>query len=82
MYKPGYINHTNALTQREQDLENQATAKISLHTQTLLQLEQLDPWIQAKLLIDLLYTIIYHIDPPKLDLINELLQANHTTPSL
>ena len=45
MYKPGYINYANALTQREQDLENQAAAKISLHTQTLLWLEQLDPWI-------------------------------------
>ena len=43
MYKPGSTNCADALTRREQDLDNQIAAKISLQTQTLLRPEQLDP---------------------------------------
>jgi hypothetical protein len=49
MYKPRTTNHADALTRREQDLENQAAAKIAICTQALLRLDQLDPQIQAKL---------------------------------
>ena len=50
MYKPRSTNCANALTKREQDLENQAAAKIAIRTQALLRLEQLDPRIQAELI--------------------------------
>ena len=49
MYKPKTTNYVDALTRREQDLENQAAAKIAICSQTLLRLEQLDPQIQAEL---------------------------------
>ena len=43
MYRPGATNRADALTRREQDLDDQTAAKISLRTQTLLQPEHLDP---------------------------------------
>jgi len=43
MYKPGTTNQADALTRREQDLDNQMAAKITLRNQTLLQLEHLNP---------------------------------------
>jgi hypothetical protein len=49
MYKPRTTNQVNALTRREQDLESQAAARISIHTQVLLKPKQLDPQIQAEL---------------------------------
>ena len=32
IYRPGAINHADALTRREQDLDDQIAAKISLRT--------------------------------------------------
>ena len=43
MYKPGAMNQADALIRREQDVENQAAAKISICNQTLLRPEYLDP---------------------------------------
>ena len=37
-YKSGAINRADALTRREQDQDNQAAAKVTLRTQTLLGL--------------------------------------------
>ena len=45
MYKLGATNRADALTRREQDLDNQIAAKIALRAQTLLRLEHLDPQI-------------------------------------
>jgi len=73
MYRPGAINRADALIRRKQDLGNQMAVKILLRTQTLLQPEHLDPWIQAELSIDSLGAKIYPIDPLGFDLINELL---------
>jgi hypothetical protein len=53
MYRPRATNHADALTRREQDLENQAAAKIAIRTQALLRLEQLDLRIQAELASEL-----------------------------
>ena len=52
MYRPRTTNCADALTRREQDLENQVAAKIAICTQALLRLEQLDPQIQAELAIE------------------------------
>jgi hypothetical protein len=52
MYKPGTINYTDALTQREQNLDNQIAVKIALQTQTLLRPERLDPQILEELAKD------------------------------
>lgn len=81
MYKPGTLNHANALTRREQYLENQQAAKVALRTQTLLGLERLDPRIQAELRKDFIVEIC-PIDTSELDFIDELLQANRTADSL
>jgi transposase InsO family protein len=81
MYKPGATNRADALTRREQDLDNQIAAKIALRTQTLLRLEQLDPRIQAELDRDQSVEIC-PIDTSGLDFIDELLQANRTSPTL
>ena len=82
MYKPGSTNCADALTRREQDLENQAAAKIAIRTQALLRPEQLDPRIQAELINKAWGTEIYLIEPADMDLIDELLQANRTAPAL
>ena len=73
MYKPGSTNCADALTRREQDLENQAAAKIAICTQALLRPEQLDPRIQAELINEAWGTEIYLIEPADMDLIDELL---------
>ena len=57
-------------------------AKILLRTQTLLRLEYLNPRILAELNIESLDVKIGPINTIELDLINELLQANHTAASL
>ena len=57
-------------------------AKISLWTQTLLQLEHLNPWIQAELNTDPADAEICPVDTIEFDLINELLQVNYTALSL
>ena len=56
--------------------------KISLWTQTLLQLEHLNPWIQAELNTDPADAEICPVDTIELDFIDELLQANRTALSL
>ena len=76
MYRPSAINCIDAFIRRKQDLDNQIAAKISLQTQTLLQPEHFDPWIQVKLNTDSLDAKICPVDSMELDLINELLQAN------
>src|SRR5271156_6569150 len=84
MYKPGTTNHADALTRREQDLENQVAAKIAIRTQALLRPEQLDPRIQAELASEAQDqdTEICPIDAADIDLIDELLQANRTAQTL
>jgi len=57
-------------------------AKILLRTQTLLQLEHLNPRIQEELNTKSLNAKICPINPMEFDLINKLLQANRTDPSL
>ena len=51
-YKPGATNRADALTRREQDLDNQVATKIALHTQTLLGPERLNLWILAEMPTD------------------------------
>ena len=80
-YKPGAMNHADALTWQEQDLENQVATKIVLHTQILLGPEQLDPRIIAELPMDQSLEIC-PIETSGLDLIDELLQTNHILPML
>src|SRR6266705_2213365 len=82
MYRPGATNRADALTRHEQDLNKQMAIKTSLHTQTLLRLEHLNPQIQAELNTEPLDAEICPIDATELDLINELLQANRTAASL
>src|SRR5277367_2041375 len=83
MYKPGATNRADALTRREQELDNQMAVKIALRTQTLLGPEHLDPRIQAELELDRAQgTEICPIDTSGLDFIDELLQANRTASSL
>jgi hypothetical protein len=82
MYRPGATNRADALTRREQDLNDQMAAKISLRTQTLLQPEHLDPRIRKELSTKSSSAEICPIDPTEFDLIDELLQANRTDPSL
>ena len=82
MYRPGTINRADAFIRHKQDLDNQTAAKISLWTQTLLQLKYLDPQIRVKLNTDSLDAEICPVDSIELDLINKLLQANHIAPSL
>ena len=57
-------------------------AKILLRTQTLLQPEHLNPWIRKELSTKSLSAKIYYINPMEFNLINKLLQANYTDPSL
>ena len=82
MYKPGAINHADALIKYEQDLDDQTATKISLQTQTLLQPKHLNLWIQAELKANSLGTKLCPIDFSELNFINKLLQANCTAPSL
>ena len=83
MYKPGATNRADALTRREQDLDNQIAAKIALRAQTLLGPEHLDLQIQAELEIDKDQGIeLCLINTSGLDFIDELLQANRTAPSI
>ena len=82
MYNPGAKNHADALTRREQDIDNQIAAKIALRTQTLLGPERLDPRIITECIGNLVPgTEIFLIDNG-LDFIDELLQANRTASSL
>ena len=81
MYRPSSTNQVDALTQREQDLDSQMAAKIALRTQTLLGLEHLDPMIQVELGKDQDLEIGL-VNTSRLDFINELLQANHSSSSL
>jgi len=82
MYKPGSTNQADALTRREQDLENQLAAKIAIRTQALLRPEQLDPQIRAELASRAQEAEIYLIDTADIDLIDELLRTNRTSTSL
>jgi hypothetical protein len=83
MYKPGATNRADALTRREQDLDNQIAAKITLYNQILLGLEKLDPRILAELPADQHQGLeICPIEVSELDLIDDLLQANRTANSL
>ena len=82
MYRSGTTNRADALTRREQDLDNQTAAKISLQTQALLQPEHLDPQIQAELNTNTLDTEMCPVDSSELDFIDELLQVNCMAPSL
>ena len=82
MYRLGRTNRADALTRREQELENQAASKIALRTQTLLLAENLDPQILEELAENFTDTEICPIETPELDLIDELLQANRTSVSL
>ena len=82
IYKLGAINCVDAFIRHKQDLNNQMAIKISLQTQTLLRLEHLTPQIQVELNIKSLDAEICPIDSIELDLINKLLQANRTAPSL
>src|SRR5438045_3178291 len=82
MYKPGATNCADALTRREQDLDNQIAKRIALWTQTLLGPERLDPWILSELDNNLSSAELCSIDKSGLDFIDELLQANHTAISL
>jgi hypothetical protein len=83
MYKPGATNRADALTRREQDLDNQIAAKITLRNHTLLGPERLDPRILAELPIDQYQNLeMCLIEASGLDLIDELLQTNRTAASL
>jgi transposase InsO family protein len=82
MYRPGSTNRADALTRREQDLDNQIAAKIAIRTQVLLRPEQLDPQIWAELAKDRQNAEIYSIETSDLDFIDELLQTNRTATSL
>jgi hypothetical protein len=82
MYKPGRTNRADALTRREQELENQAASKIALRMQTLLPAENLDPRILEELAEGFAATEICPIEALELELIDELLQANRMSASL
>ena len=82
IYKLGTTNCRDALIRRKQDLNNQIAVKILLQTQTLLRLEYLNPQIQVELNIESLDAEICPVNFIELDLINELLQVNHTALSL
>jgi hypothetical protein len=82
MYNLGKTNYADALTQRRQELDNQAALKIALRTQALLRTKNLDPWILEELSIDYPEVDICPIKASNLDLIDKLLQANRTSTSL
>ena len=73
IYRPGATNRADALTRREQDLNDQMAVKSLLWTQVILWLEHLNPWIQAELNIDPTNAKICPINTIELDLINKLL---------
>ena len=80
MYRAGALNRADALTRREQDLDDLRTAKSSLRTQTLLKSEQIDLQIQLELATD---TEVCTMDSdPGLDLVDDLLQTNWTLETL
>jgi hypothetical protein len=81
MYRPGKTNCADALSQRRQELENQAASKIALQTQALLWTENLDPRILEELSTDPDAELCL-IEVLELNLIDELLQANCTSTSL
>jgi hypothetical protein len=72
MYKPGTTNCADALTRREQDLDNQTTIKTALQTQILLKPKQLDLQILSEIAADAEICSI-ETSLEKLDLIDELL---------
>ena len=76
MYRPGATNYVDALIKHKQDLDDQMAAKILLWTQVLLQLEHLNPQIQAELNTNSLGAEMCPVDFSELDFIDELLQAN------
>ena len=82
IYRLGTRNCTDALIRRGQNLDNQIAVKILLRTQILLQLEHLNPQIQAELNTDPLDAKIYPINSIELNIINKLPQANRIAPSL
>ena len=82
MYKPGSTNQADALTRKEQDQENQIAIKIAIRTQTLLGPEKLDPRILEELDTDVTALEILAIEALDMDLIDNLLQTNRTSPSL
>jgi hypothetical protein len=82
MYNPGAKNVADALTRREQDIDNQMAAKVALRTQTLLGPERLDPRIVTECLGNLVLGVEIFLVDTGLDFIDELLQANRTAPSL
>src|ERR1700736_3020320 len=80
MYKPGLLNHADALTRREQDSDALRTAKSSSQLQTSLAPEQVDPRIQLELATD--QTVCALELDASLDLVDNLLQTNRTSESL
>ena len=80
-YRPGKQNQrADALTRREQDVNDQAKATAESRTQTLLKPEYLDPRIVQEL--QLPETQLAPLDSAPLDLIDRILQANRTSESL
>jgi hypothetical protein len=78
MYKPGAKNHADALTRRDQELDDQIARKIAIRTQTLLGTDQLDPRIREELQQSLLTSVnkpneLAEICPiDRLDLVDEI----------
>jgi hypothetical protein len=83
-YKPGARNHADALTRRDQELEDQTARKIAIRVQTLLQPNRLDPRIVEELKLGQtgLAPEICPIDTSQIDLIDELLRTNREATSL
>jgi hypothetical protein len=85
-YKPGSQNRADSLTCRDQEMDSQMALKISTRTQTLLRPENLDPRIVTDLDLDPLHigaeVAAVNRSNGTHDLINDLLQANRTSPDL
>ena len=85
-YKPGSQNRADPLTRRDQEMDSQMAMKISTRTQTLLRPENLDPRIVTDLDLDPLHTGVevaaVNRSNGTHDLIDDLLQANRTSPDL
>jgi transposase InsO family protein len=80
-YKPGTANRADALTRREQDLNDQLAMKAELRAQTLLGPGRLDPQVVAELL-GTPPPIMNNIEAMEMNLIDDLLRANRISPSL
>jgi hypothetical protein len=93
IYKLGSQNRADPLTRRDQEMNSQLALKISTRSQTLLRPKNLDPWIITDLNLDPLVEVS-PINPSgstvpgtakpgsPSNLVDELLQANHTDPDL